>query len=152
MRPADLNRIAEINREAFLNDDSYSDVEYLRECRYLEYVTVRQDGKIVGYIMFQELDGHIESLRRAISRTYRGKGLGTKLSKKLTRIADKREKDIYTYVSKSNLPSLNSNFKVGYRIYEISKDWVYIMYKARKRKNAKDSGTSGESAQSKGTQ
>lgn len=123
-----LNEIAEINKECFLSDDYYSDEKNLKKSGY-EFIVEKEGNKIIGFIIFHELDGHIESLRRAVTKKYRGKGVGLKLAKRLIRIANKRKKDIYTYVSKTNLPSLNSNIKCGYRIYDIGDNWVYLRYK-----------------------
>ena len=121
-------RIAEINAECFTSDDKYSSVQFLQDSDF-EYKTVWADGIIVGYIIYRVFPTHIESLRRAVTNNYRCEGYGLKLSKALTRISNKTGKSIYTYVSKTNMPSLNSNIKVGYRIEGIDEHWVYIRYK-----------------------
>lgn len=135
---ATLMRVANINRECFLSDDYYSYPNNLRKTLQggADLIIVRHNRDIVGYILYKEYDTHIESLRRALTKEARGKGYGLKLTKKLIKVAHQLGKDIYTYVSKTNLPSLNSNLKCGYRIEDISKDWVYIRYKVKK--NAKD--------------
>jgi len=127
-----LEKIVKINKECFTSDDYYSSIENIKGYPYL---TVKLDGELVGYIIYNEYEGHLESLRRALTAKARGKGLGIKLTKKLITIANKKGKSVYTYVSKTNLPSLNSNLKCGYRIEDISEDWVYIRYKGKK--NAK---------------
>lgn len=124
-----LEKITKINKECFTSDDYYSSIENIKG---FPYIIVKMDGKMVGYIIYHEFEGHIESLRRALTKKARGKGLGIRLTKKLIAIANKKGKSIYTYVSKTNLPSLNSNLKCGYRIEDIGEDWVYIRYKGRK--------------------
>jgi ribosomal protein S18 acetylase RimI-like enzyme len=128
-----VSEVARINRECFTNDDPFSSEKYLASMIKLgvELATIKQDGKIVGFIIFQDLGTHIESLRRALTKHARGKGQGVKLTKRLIAIAKKRGLGIYTYVAKTNLPSLNSNLKCGYRIENISEDWVYIRYKTK---------------------
>ena len=121
-----IDQICAINQECFTSDDPYSSVGYAQQFSRL---VVKVEGKVVGYILYQVLPTHIESLRRAVTKEYRGIGIGSQLTKRLTKIADKQGKDIFTYVSKSNLASLNSNFKCGYRITDIAADWVYITYK-----------------------
>ena len=123
-------RMAAINAECFTSDDGYSDPEYVYSQilnGHLHYKTVGK-GKIFGYILYRIFPTHIESIRRALTRSARGKGLGVLLSRKLIAVAKKRRMTIFTYVSKVNLPSLNSNFKVGYKITDIGCDWVYIQY------------------------
>ena len=124
----DLEEIAAINRECFLSDDPYSSVAAYKDSD-IEWIVEKDNGAVIGFILFREFPTHIESLRRALTKEYRGAGLGVKLTKRLIRIAKLRGKDIYTYISKTNLPSLNSNLKCGYRIYDIGKDWVYVRYK-----------------------
>jgi len=126
-----LDQIVLINAECFTSDDPYSHLDYLKTLKRnhnIGFITVKVCNKIVGYIIYKIYENHIESLRRALTKNSRGQGLGLKLSKRLIRIAKIHKKDIYTYVSKTNLPSLNSNFKVGYRVTDISDDWVYIRY------------------------
>lgn len=123
-----INQIILINKECFLTDDYYSDSSNHTGDEF-EYLVEKDGGEVVGYIIFKEFPTHIESLRRALTKEARGLGLGVKLTKRLIRTAKLRQKDIYTYVSKTNLPSLNSNIKCGYRIYDFGKDWVYLRYK-----------------------
>ena len=135
MNKKTLEQVAAINRECFTSDDYYSSVSNL------EYV-VAQGGKFIlvnnifgelaGYIIYHEFKTHIESLRRALTAKERGKGQGVKLTKKLIAVANKKGKSIYTYVAKTNLPSLNSNIKCGYRVENIDANFVYIRYKAKK--------------------
>ena len=128
-----LEQIRAINTECFLSDDPYSDITRLRRLDAdpkAGFLTVTDCGVIVGYIIYYEYDNHIESLRRALTKEYRGQGLGIRLSKRLTSLARHKGKDIYTYVAKTNLASLNSNLKVGYRVDNIGEDWVYIRYKS----------------------
>lgn len=126
-----LEQIAKINAECFTSDDSYSSLEYLEYLKEkgAKFITCYDKDKLVGYIIYQELDTHIESLRRALTKEARGKGFGVALTKRLIAVAKKTNKEIYTYVSKTNLPSLNSNFKCGYRVTDIGEHWVYIKYK-----------------------
>jgi len=127
-----LDEVAKINRECFTSDDPYSDLVYLKCALWSDnfnIVTTSIDKKVVGYIIYHDCGSHIESIRRAVTKEARGEGIGIKLSKRLTSIARKANKEIFTYVAKSNLPSLNSNLKVGYRIVEIGADWVYLRYK-----------------------
>lgn len=123
-------RIASINVECFTSDDGYSDPDYVHSQILngrLHYITVGK-GRILGYILYRVFATHIESIRRALTRDARGRGLGVLLSKKLIIVAKRKRLEIFTYVSKVNLPSLNSNFKVGYKITDIGADWVYIRY------------------------
>lgn len=127
-----IHQVAEINTMCFMSDDPYSTYTTLKIYLKQEGVgllTMRDEDGVYGYIIYTEFKTHIESNRRAVVREYRGKGRGIELAKRLIKLAKQKGKDIYTYVSKTNLPSLNSNLKVGYRIEEIGKDWVYIRYK-----------------------
>lgn len=129
-----LNQIAVINAECFTSDDPYSSPECLKNFLTQNDVGVayiRHERQVVGFILYSEFNTHIESLRRAVTKKHRGLGNGLKLSKRLIALANKKGKDIYTYVAKTNLISLNSNLKVGYKIENIGKDWVYIRYNRR---------------------
>ena len=135
MVPIDvIKTVVDINIECFTSDDTYSDIDYVKSLlkRNCGLLTVSLEGEIVGYILYAEYPTHMESLRRALTRKARGKGLGMKLTKKLIAVANRKKKDIFTYVSKSNLPSLNSNLRCGYLIDAYGdKDFVYITHKYR---------------------
>lgn len=126
-----LEQIVLINSECFTSDDPYSDLEtlkYLVKLGDIKYFTLKRNNKVIGYLLYKVYETHLESIRRALTREERSKGLGLKLTKKLIRISHKLNKSIYTYVSKTNLASLNSNLKLGYKITDISDSWVYIRY------------------------
>ena len=128
-----IQELAEINTECFLSDDKYSSVanlSYWMNTGELHAITLRRNRKIIAYILYREYKDHLESVRRGVAASARGAGVGTRISKKLTKLAREKGKDVYTYVSKTNLPSLNSNIKIGWRIYMIDADWVYLHYKA----------------------
>jgi RimJ/RimL family protein N-acetyltransferase len=129
-----LEKIALINKECFTSDDYYSNIDNLTSLvmQGAKILVVRDKGKFAGYIIYTEFENHLESLRRALTKSARGKGLGVRLARKLIKIADEQGKDIYTYVAKTNLPSLNSNIKCGYRVENIDEDWVYIRYKGKR--------------------
>lgn len=133
-RLSKLEKIALINKECFTSDDFYSSVDNLQNLvKNGAKILVVKDGDLfAGYIIYNEFENHLESLRRALTKAARGKGLGVKLARKLISIANSKEKDIYTYVAKTNLPSLNSNIKCGYRVENIDEDWVYIRYKGKR--------------------
>jgi ribosomal protein S18 acetylase RimI-like enzyme len=126
-----LERIAEINAECFTSDDDYSDADYLADLIEADcgYHVVKSDGEIVGYILFRAHNTHLETLRLAVTKDYQRMGYGTRLNKALIRTARKMGKPIKTYISKSNVISINAHIKVGYRIDLIDKDWVYIYHK-----------------------
>lgn len=129
-----VQQIAQINCECFGIDDYYSNVPALFSFLSQEGVgifTTRHYDKISGYLLYTNFGTHIESIRRAVTKGHRSRGLGIKLSKRLIKLAKHKNKNIHTYVSKTNLVSLNTNLKVGYRITNICKDYVYIMYKIR---------------------
>lgn len=130
-----LNKIAELNEECFpLEDtDTYCDPDYLEEAD-LDYITVYHNRKLVGYLIYRECRLHLESVRRGVKEEYRGLGLGKRLAKKFIKVAEEKNKDIYTYVAKHNLASLNSNIRCGYIIDAIQGEWVFIKYKTKKNK------------------
>jgi len=124
-----LVRVAELNAECIGFDDNYSDPEYLAARVNLKYFTAKVDGEVVGYLIYRVLPTHLESVRRGITRAQRRKGLGTRLSKRLLTVANTEGKPIYTYVSKSNLASLNGNLRLGYLVRNIDEHWVRLVYR-----------------------
>jgi ribosomal protein S18 acetylase RimI-like enzyme len=129
---SEIRRIAVLNSECISFDDPYSDYRHLRSLLdhgQLDYLTTRdKKRRIVGYLIYRILPTHLESIRRGVTKKARREGYGTLLSRQLIGIATQLGVPIYTYVSKSNLPSLNGNLRVGYRITDISEHWVYLEY------------------------
>ena len=131
MKCSDIKRVAEMNSECISFEDTYSDYDWLLSQvrkQNLAIILARVDGEISGYLIYRVCSEHIESVRRGVSGKFRRRGVGTKLSKKLIAVSTRLKKPIYTYVSKSNLKSLNGNLKVGYLIDWIDPEWVYIKY------------------------
>lgn len=128
-----LQAAIDINKECFTSDDTYSDYNYVKALLNgnVRLLTISHKGEVVGYMLYSIHATHLESLRRGLTKKARGKGLGMKITRKLIAVANKMEKDIFTYVAKSNMPSLNSNVRCGYTIEQIGEDWIYIRHKYR---------------------
>ena len=89
-KPSDIEKIWEVNTDAFGTKDEANIVNALRSsgCAYISLVAETED-KVVGYILFTpvELSGNQNNLKivglapMAVSSQYQNKGIGSKLVK-----------------------------------------------------------------------
>lgn len=154
----DIKGIVHVNQERFGESDEYSDSDFLLRTLTFDnvgYFTEVRRNKVIGYIIYKiHEDDTISCERRAVTGYFDGRGIGSKLTRKVLQLADEKGLTYTTYCSIYNLPSINSNLKVGCRVVEIDDHWIKLKRKPRKRKYANnckeaDNGSAdGDSAES----
>ena len=73
-------------------------------------------GVIVAFVAFKDDGSSLIGRRSGVLRSWRGKGLATKLYRHMTTLARRRGLKYRTYCSAHNLSSLNSHLLAGMRI------------------------------------
>lgn len=131
-----ITGITHINVERFGEEDEFSDEDVLLRLLTLDgggYFIETRRNKIVGFLVYQLHKDHMSCERRAVTRFFDGKGIGSKLTRKAIRMAKEYDLDYTTYCATYNLGSINSNIKCGCRITSIDEQWVHLIRKVKKR-------------------
>lgn len=115
----------------FGKKDEYADFDHTDpdEGSYEALVERDETGEIIAYLVFgYNPESVIEGLRSGVMRAHRGKGLSTKLYKRLIKIAKKRGVKYQSYTHFTNYKSINSHLRAGMRIYKTDQSggWVYF--------------------------
>ena len=128
-----LKEIAQLNSQCFSFSDTYSTQAAIGTAIQagLSTMVLKEGEEVVAYLISKDCGEYLEIHRIGVSPSAQGKGYGIKMIKKLLKKADRLEKPVYTYVSRSNLVSINAHMRAGFRIYDIGPDWVYIQYNVR---------------------
>ncbi len=133
----DLEQIYKIEVESFKYPYPF---EYLKVLLFLAgefFIVAEENNKVIGYavgVLEKNNVGHIVSI--AVSRDYRGRGIGRKLLEELERrLKNKGAKDFKLEVRISNRIAISLYTKLGYKIKEVVKNYypdgedAYVMVK-----------------------
>jgi len=121
---SDLDQILEIEKKVFPKD-AYSKSFF--EWLYWKYpdgfLVVKNDEKILGYIIGHPEDGSALLISMAIDPNFRRKGIGRKLlNTLLDHFQKKKIKEIILHVRTKNKPAINFYEKMGFKTIEIVKN------------------------------
>jgi ribosomal protein S18 acetylase RimI-like enzyme len=113
---SDLERIREIDREAFSTEEQYEDEVYARMPRSGQSV-VALDGDclVVGYA-FVQVDTYMRVRSIAVKPNYRRKGYGEAM---LRAVVSRSDRDVDLLVDEWNVPAMELYRKLGFRLAEI---------------------------------
>lgn len=133
----DLEQIYKIEVETFKYPYPF---EYLKLLLFLArefFIVAEENNKVIGYavgVLERNSVGHIVSI--AVSRDYRGKGIGRKLLEELERrLKNKGARVFKLEVRISNRIAINLYVKLGYKTKEVVKNYypdgedAYVMVK-----------------------
>lgn len=118
-----IKQLIELNSEEFGEDDDYNSPKIVKPEQVIPLII---GNELVAYAIVGEDHRYVECVRRAVSKDYRGLGLGVTLTKLMIRAAKGKGKSYITYCHKNNLASLNSNIKCGLRVYKVDGPWVHL--------------------------
>lgn len=126
-----LAKISSLNAKGFTLEDSYSNVlvltDFLNDCKeFGGLFIIYKDKSIIGFLMWQFTGDGIHTVRRYIDQNYRGLGLGSKLTKRVIKLANKWGFKYKTYAAHYNLASINSSIKCGCIVSKITKKWIHL--------------------------
>ena len=121
---ADLNLIVNIEKTAFLTDPwsiKMIKSEFFKDSSSKSYVLKLSD-KIVGYAFITIINFEIHLNRIAIDPIYQQKGFGFQLSKKILE-ENSKNKSVFLELKYSNISVLKLYRKVGFKKYNIRKNY-----------------------------
>ncbi len=117
MSEEDLKEVYRINRDSFTSDAWLLEA-FKREFElsYSYKYVLEHAGRVIGYIIFWIIDREATVMTFALSREYRGKGLGKfffrEMMERIRKYADK----IILDVRKSNIKAIRLYKDLGFRI------------------------------------
>ena len=96
-------------------------------------IAVNEKNEIIGIAYLTPFrKGEVSSLGIGLRQDYRGKGLGTQLMKHLIKLAKECEvKEIRLSVYADNCRAIALYCKLGFEVYEVKKDKVYLEWDKR---------------------
>ena len=121
---ADLNSIFNIEKKAFLTDPwsiKMIKLEFFKDSISKSYV-FELNGKIVGYAFITIIKFEIHLNRIAIDPNYQKKGFGLQLLKKILE-ENSKNKSVFLELKYSNISALKLYRKVGFKKYNIRKNY-----------------------------
>ncbi len=80
-----ISDIAKLEAEIFSDPWTEESLNDTFEYDYNHLLVEKRDGRIVGYIIYSEVQGEAELLRVAVEKSYRRKGIARKLIKGMLR-------------------------------------------------------------------
>jgi len=135
-----LEQIAEINRVCFGARDWFSKLDYLKRLKKnprFGFFSVKDDNKIVGYLLYWKYDDCIEGLRSGVHSDYQGQGIGKKLHKRMFKLVNEIQLPYWTYSSAYNYKSVSFHIRTGMIVDKIREDeeglWVDLVYRPKKK-------------------
>ena len=121
---ADLNLIVNIEETAFLTDPwsiKMIKLEFFKDSSSKSYVLELND-KIVGYAFITIINFEIHLNRIAIDPNHQQKGFGLQLLKKILE-ENSKNKSVFLELKYSNIAALKLYRKVGFKKYNIRKNY-----------------------------
>ncbi|NPA39714.1 MAG: ribosomal protein S18-alanine N-acetyltransferase [Thermodesulfobacteria bacterium] len=89
-----------------------------------KFILAFVNSKLVGYLIFRQVDEEAEILRLGVKKEFRRKGIGEKLLKKAEELViTQGGKVIYLEVRKSNEPAINFYKKQNFSIVSVRKNY-----------------------------
>ncbi len=124
MKPSDLQRVAEIEKQIFSmpwSKKGFAD-SIKQDCTL--FLTVEEDGEIVGYCGLLQSFDEAEITNVAVEEKSRGQGIAKRMLKELLRRGSERGIRVYTLeVRKGNVPARNLYEKLGFQELGIRKNF-----------------------------
>ena len=80
-----ISDIAKLEAEIFSDPWTEESLNDTFEYDYNHLLVEKRDGRLVGYIIYSEVQGEAELLRVAVEKSYRRKGIARKLIKGMLR-------------------------------------------------------------------
>lgn len=125
MQVGDLERVCELEKQAFPDTRSQNNIEYevLENSLSFAYV-VEKDRSIIGYAIYWRVDTEAHLLDFAIDKNYRRKQIGSSLLSYL--INDWRLKKIqegHLETRRSNVAARNMYLKYGFEVIGVRKNY-----------------------------
>lgn len=115
-RPDDLERVAELEREAFSPPWSADDLALVLSAAEPLLLLAERGGELVGYALFQRVLGEAELLRIGVATSLRGGGLGARLlAEGLRLLAAAGDSACHLEVREGNVPARRLYARAGFR-------------------------------------
>ena len=110
-----MREIARLEAETFSDAWSEESLGSTFEYDYNHLLVEEMDGRVVGYIIYADIQGDAELLRIAVDKRYRRMGIGNKLMKDMiSELVDAGTDRISLEVRAHNLPAIALYKKYGF--------------------------------------
>ena len=110
-----MREIARLEAENFSDAWSEESLGSTFEYDYNHLLVEEMDGRVVGYIIYADIQGDAELLRIAVDKRYRRMGIGNKLMKDMiSELVDAGTDRISLEVRAHNLPAIALYKKYGF--------------------------------------
>lgn len=110
-----MREIARLEAENFTDAWSEESLESTFEYDYNHLLVEEKDGRVVGYIIYADIQGDAELLRIAVDKRYRRTGIGNKLMKDMiSELVEAGTDRISLEVRAHNLPAIALYKKYGF--------------------------------------
>lgn len=124
MAPADLEQVADLERQCFAQNWSYGLLEAGLHSAYDWYYVFVQEERILGYCNLRILAGEGEVQRIAVLPRYRRLGVARKMMETMVTCArDGQVSAVSLEVRQSNLPARNLYESFGFRAEAVRKGY-----------------------------
>lgn len=124
MAPADLEQVADLERQCFAQNWSYGLLEAGLHSAYDWYYVFVQEERILGYCNLRILAGEGEVQRIAVLPRYRRLGVARKMMETMVTCArDSQVSAVSLEVRQSNLPARNLYESFGFRAEAVRKGY-----------------------------
>lgn len=132
--PAKINsalveRLIELNIQAFGSEDPYSDPKSLTKFlkgKKNSCLLHAIKNKVVGYYLLRNDRKAIHGERLAVDQEHRNKKIGARLIRRAIKHAHGAGKPLLAHAHRDNLVSLNLHLKLGMKLTKVADDFLYL--------------------------
>ena len=111
-----FKEIASLEEKYFSDPWSEKSLEDTFEYDYNHLITERRDGRVVGYVIFSEVQGDAELLRIAVEKSWRRHGIAEALiGSMLQELGDAEIENVTLEVRSHNIPAIKLYEKMGFK-------------------------------------
>ncbi len=111
-----FKEIASLEEKYFSDPWSEKSLEDTFEYDYNHLITERRDGRVVGYVIFSEVQGDAELLRIAVDKSWRRHGIAeTLIESMLQELGDAEIENVTLEVRSHNIPAIKLYEKMGFK-------------------------------------
>jgi ribosomal-protein-alanine N-acetyltransferase len=119
-RPADLNRVYEIECKSFKDPYNVLFLLNLYELYSETFLVAEKNGVVVGYVIARQVDGKGHVIAIAVEPKHRCQGIGKALMEAIMRIFESvGVREVFLEVRVSNIPAIKFYENLGFKKEEI---------------------------------
>ena len=110
----DYPRIYELGKLLHENYENLYNLKELTKKEYFKTLVAEEQGNVVGFLMYTDLDGIIDIMDIVVDNAYRRKKLGSLLMDEMI-TTSKKESKFYLEVNVKNKPAIQMYEKFGFK-------------------------------------